>query len=115
MSSITLKWKDIPNPKPLSPRERAGFVSYVIREFPVGCEIGNYALQGALRFYIPGIPAQQDYTRELDAAVEAGWLGKLGPDRYRRIKPTHHKSKHWNSEELSLRIRSALGDWHFQN
>jgi hypothetical protein len=108
MPTMSLRWKAIPGAKPLSPKERAVFVTNVIREVAAGCEVNNYVLQGALRLHIPGVPAEQDYTKEMGAAVEAGWLEKLGPDRYLRIRPAHHWNMRDNIEELKLRVEAAL-------
>jgi hypothetical protein len=88
-------------------QHRAKCVAWFIRKVPVGDEVWNWVVQGALRFDIKGIPAEQDYTRELDAAVEAGWLEKIRPDRYRRSRPRTP------FQELAPRIEDALGGLSF--
>ena len=59
----------------------------VLYEVPVGSEVSLFNFQGALRFYSPGIPAEQSYAIPLRTAIYTGHLQRLRSDVYLRIAP----------------------------
>jgi hypothetical protein len=92
-------------------RYRAESFVRMIESIPPGCEVTLKVMQGVVWAGIGRVPSKQTFEREIERAVELGFLKKISEGSYIRIgpyNPPQDPNVQQSFEILAMGIEHAL-------